>query len=270
MQINKSTPNSDITKKIEGASSQPSVTQSSNKTFTVRGVTFAMVYVQGGTFQMGATSELESDSFDDEKPSHSVTLSSYYIGETEVTQGLWEAVMGTTVSQQRDKKSKTWPLYGEGVNYPMYFITWDECKTFVSQLNSLTGQHFRLPTEAEWEFAARGGNKSKHYKYSGSNTLSTVAWCHDNSDKSTHPVKAKIANELGLYDMSGNVSEWCEDWYGSYSSGSQTNPAGPSSGSKRVSRGGCWENYERGCRVSCRYCDTPDYRIDCHGLRLAL
>ncbi len=245
-------------KKQEKREQTVPTTQSSNKTFTVNGVSFTMVYVQGGTFQMGATSEQESDAGDDEKPSHSVTLSSYYIGETEVTQGLWETVMGSNPSKFK------------GANNPVECVSWDDCKSFISKLNSLTGQRFRLPTEAEWEFAARGGSKSKHYKYSGSNTLSAVAWYKDNSGGSTHPVKTKSSNELGLYDMSGNVYEWCQDWYGGYSSGSQTNPAGPSSGSNRVIRGGCWFIIARFCRVSFRYYSTPDYRSYNLGLRLSL
>ena len=245
-------------KKQEKREQTVPTTQSSNKTFTVNGVSFTMVYVQGGTFTMGATSEQGSNAGDDEKPSHSVTLSSYYIGETEVTQGLWETVMGSNPSKFK------------GANNPVECVSWDDCKSFISKLNSLTGQRFRLPTEAEWEFAARGGSKSKHYKYSGSNTLSAVAWYKDNSGGSTHPVKTKSSNELGLYDMSGNVYEWCQDWYGGYSSGSQTNPAGPSSGSNRVIRGGCWFIIARFCRVSFRYYSTPDYRSYNLGLRLSL
>ena len=245
-------------KKQEKREQTVPTTQSSNKTFTVNGVSFTMVYVQGGTFTMGATSEQGSNAGDDEKPSHSVTLSSYYIGETEVTQGLWETVMGSNPSKFK------------GANNPVECVSWDDCKSFISKLNSLTGQRFRLPTEAEWEFAARGGSKSKHYKYSGSNTLSAVAWYKDNSGGSTHPVKTKSSNELGLYDISGNVYEWCQDWYGGYSSGSQTNPAGPSSGSNRVIRGGCWFIIARFCRVSFRYYSTPDYRSYNLGLRLSL
>ena len=245
-------------KKQEKREQTVPTTQSSNKTFTVNGVSFTMVYVQGGTFTMGATSEQGSNAGDDEKPSHSVTLSSYYIGETEVTQGLWETVMGSNPSKFK------------GANNPVECVSWDDCKSFISKLNSLTGQRFRLPTEAEWEFAARGGSKSKHYKYFGSNTLSAVAWYKDNSGGSTHPVKTKSSNELGLYDMSGNVYEWCQDWYGGYSSGSQTNPAGPSSGSNRVIRGGCWFIIARFCRVSFRYYSTPDYRSYNLGLRLSL
>ena len=226
--------------------------------------------MEGGTFTMGATSEQGSDADSDEKPAHQVALSSYYIGETEVTQALWQAVMGSTVDQQRDKANKEWTLRGVGTNYPMYYISWDECQEFVRKLNSLTGQAFRLPSEAEWEYAARGGNKSQGYKYSGSNTLGNVAWYTDNSGSETHPVKTKSPNELGIYDMSGNVWEWCQDWYGSYSSSSQTNPTGASSGSNRVNRGGCWTYTAAGCRVARRYGNSPSNRGYGLGFRLAL
>ena len=154
-----------------------------------------MVEVRGGTFTMGATSEQEVDAFGDEKPAHEVTLSDYYIGKTEVTQALWKAVMGNN------------PSYFEGENLPVECISWHDCKTFISKLNALTGKNFRMPTEAEWEYAARGGSKSRGYKYSGSNTLDDVAWYSGNSDSETHEVGTKSPNELGLYDMSGNVSE---------------------------------------------------------------
>ena len=227
----------------------------SNKTFTANGVSFTMVYVQGGTFTMGATSD-----------AHSVTLSSYYMGETEVTQALWEAVMGSLPS---DISSSSYDL--RGPQRPVCYVSWDDCQTFLSRLNSLTGQQFHLPTEAQWEYAARGGTKSRGYKYSGSNDVGSVAWYTSNTnDKGSHDVKTKQANELGLYDMSGNVWEWCQDWYGSYSSGSQTNPTGASSGSHRVGRGGSWFIYARYCRVSYRNESTPSLRDNCLGLRLAL
>ena len=229
-----------------------------NKTFTANGVSFTMVYVQGGTFTMGATSEQGSDAYDWEKPTHSVTLSSYMIGQTEVTQALWQAVMGNNPSRFTGDSRR-----------PVEEVSWDDCQEFLRKLNSITGQKFRLPTEAEWEFAARGGNKSNHYKYSGSNTLGNVAWYEDNSGITTHPVGTKAANELGIYDMSGNVWEWCNDWYGNYSSSSQTNPQGPSSGSYRVLRGGCWSSNTRDCRVSFRLIINPDYRDNGIGLRLA-
>ncbi|MGM9868271.1 MAG: SUMF1/EgtB/PvdO family nonheme iron enzyme [Sodaliphilus sp.] len=236
--------------------------------YTIGDVAFEMVNVEGGTFTMGATAEQGSDAEDDEKPAHQVTLSSYMIGKTEVTQALWEAVMGKSVSQIASENG--WETYGVGSNYPMYDISWDDCQTFIRKLNALTGKNFRLPTEAEWEFAARGGNNSRGYKYSGSNTLSNVAWYDDTSDGTTHPVGSKSPNELGIYDMSGNVWEWCSDWFGDYSSSSQSNPTGPNGGSIRVDRGGGWNGNAGGCRVSFRYGSTPSRRNYYHGLRLAL
>lgn len=242
-----------------------------NETFTVGGVSFTMVYVEGGTFTMGCTLE-QGGCGSDEKPTHSVTLSDYFIGETEVTQALWEAVMGTTVRQQRNKASTLWPMCGEGGNYPMYYVSWDECCEFVKRLNQMTGRTFRLPTEAEWEYAARGGNKSSVYRYSGSNNISSVAWYDGNSGSSTHPVAQKQANELGLYDMSGNVWEWCSDWYGRsyYSSSPQSNPKGLSSGSSRVLRGGSCINNARYCRVSDRNYIAPSLYYGNSGFRLVL
>ena len=228
------------------------------ETITVNGVSFDMIMVEGGTFTMGATSEQGEDAYSHEKPVHQVTLSDYYIGETEVTQALWKAVMGTN------------PSYFKGDSNPVEKVSWNDCQEFIRKLNSLTGRTFRLPTEAEWEYAARGGNQSKGYKYSGSNTLSSVAWYADNSSSQTHAVKTKSPNELGLYDMSGNVYEWCSDWYGSYQSSTQTNPQGPSSGSDRVLRGGSWEINARCCRVSLRNNYSPDVRYYDHGLRLVL
>ena len=232
---------------------------STEPSFTVNGVSFEMVKVEGGTFTMGATAE-QTGVFGDEKPTHQVTLPSYYIGKTEVTQELWQAVMGSN------------PSNFTGTNLPVEKVSWDDCKTFIAKLNALTGKNFRLPTEAEWEFAARGGNKSRGYKYCGSNTLSDVAWYVDNSDNKTHPVAAKTPNELGIYDMSGNVLEWCNDWYSSsyYTSESQTNPTGPDSGSSRVRRGGSWNYSEHTCRVSYRGDTTPSFRYNYLGLRLCL
>ena len=228
------------------------------KTFEVNGMTFQMVEVRGGTFTMGATSEQGSEAYDIEKPAHSVTLSSYYIGKTEVTQELWQAVMGSN------------PSYHKGDRKPVENVSWEDCRTFISKLNSLTGKKFRLPTEAEWEFAARGGIKSKGYKYSGSNSFGDVAWYLNNSGDTTHDVGTKSPNELGLYDMSGNVLEWCNDWYGNYSSSPSNNPTGPSSGSDRVSRGGSFGNSARFYRSSNRGNYTPGLRIGGLGLRLCL
>ncbi len=243
---------------------------SDNRTFTVNGVSFEMVAVKGGTFTMGCTDEQGGDCQNNESPAHSVTLSDYYIGKFEVTQKLWEAVMGTTVRQQRDKADPSWPMRGEGDNYPMYYVSWNDCKEFIGRLNQLTGANFSLPTEAEWEYAARGGVKSRGYKYSGSNSIADVAWYEDNSGSKTHNVGTKSPNELGIYDMSGNVYEWCEDWYGDYSGGSQTNPKGPSSGSNRVNRGGGWGDYAKYCRVSYRGGNSPDNRFNDLGFRVVL
>ena len=222
------------------------------------GISIDMVKVEAGTFMMGATSEMK-DPYSDEKPVHQVTLTNdYYMGKYEVTQALWQAVMGSN------------PSNFKGDNLPVETVNWNDCQEFISKLNSLTGRKFRLPTEAEWEYAARGGKKSRGYQYSGSRKISDVAWYEGNSRSKTHPVGRKQANELGIYDMSGNVWEWCSDWYGSYSSSSQTNPMGSDSGAKRVRRGGSWCYIARICRSSYRSGDAPDCRGLYLGLRLAL
>ncbi|MBR4312792.1 MAG: formylglycine-generating enzyme family protein [Bacteroidaceae bacterium] len=239
----------------------PAFANGDKKTYTVNGVSFTMVDVEGGTFTMGATSEQGSDAKSDEKPAHKVTLNNYSIGETEVTQALWQAVMGTNPSN-----------FKGDLQCPVEQVSWNDCQTFIKKLNQLTGENFRLPTEAEWEYAARGGKSSKGYKYSGSNTIGDVAWYTSNSSSKTHAVKTKQPNELGIYDMSGNVYEWCSDWYDHdyYSSSAQTNPTGPSSGSSRVLRGGSWSNSARYCRLANRSYNSPDNRLNCLGLRLAL
>ena len=228
-----------------------------DKVFTANGVSFTMIAVKGGTFTMGATSE-QTGAASDESPTHGVTLSDYYIGETEVTQELWSAVMGSNPSN-----------FTGNMQRPVERVSWDDCQTFISKLNELTGETFRLPTEAQWEYAARGGNESKGYTYSGSNAIDDVAWCWYNSGEMTHPVKTKAPNELGIYDMSGNVLEWCSDWYGSYSSAAQTDPTGPSTGSNRVRRGGSWYDFPTGCRVANRYYYAPTFSYHDLGLRLA-
>ncbi|WP_444382447.1 SUMF1/EgtB/PvdO family nonheme iron enzyme [Prevotella sp.] len=222
------------------------------------GISIDMIRVEAGTFTMGATAEMKNPN-DDEKPTHRVTLTNdYYIGKYEVTQALWQAVMG--------KKTSKFKWY----NLPVEQVSWDACQKFISKLNRITGKTFRLPTEAEWEYAARGGNKSRGYQYSGSNNLSDVAWYGDNSGNKTHAVGTKQPNELGIYDMSGNVREWCQDWYGVYSSSSQVNPTGANSGSYRVFRGSSWLGSAWGCRSCFRSYNSPDYRGSDLGLRLVL
>lgn len=226
---------------------------------TVNGVEFTMIYVAGGTFQMGSNEYSSSSIGSATRPVHQVTLDDYYIGETEVTQELWQAVMGSNPS-----------YYTTSNKQPVERVSWEDCQMFIANLNQLTGKQFRLPTEAEWEFAARGGNQSHGYEYSGSNNLSNVAWYDYNYSGKTHEVAKKSANELGIYDMSGNVQEWCQDWYGRYSSDAQTNPTGPSSGSKRVERGGCFNSSDVYCRVASRGNEEPDRKGEFLGLRLAL
>lgn len=229
-----------------------------DKTFTVRGVSFTMVAVRGGSFRMGATGGKVSHSYYDDNPAHSVTLSDYRIGQKEVTQALWRAVMGNN------------PSNFKGDQRPVEMVSWDNCQKFIRKLNQLTGEHFRLPTEAEWEYAARGGNRSRGYTYAGGNDIDQVAWYGGNSGGTTHDVGTKQANELGLYDMSGNVFEWCQDWYADYSTNSQTNPTGPTTGTIRVYRGGSWWHNDQYCRVSDRRYHSPVIQYYYLGFRLAL
>ena len=273
--------------------------------FEVEGIAFNMIRVDGGTFTMGATPEQINEAMDDEKPEHKVTLSSFYIGETQVTQALWENVM------------KANPSYFKGdLRLPVESVTWNDCQSFIKKLSQLTGRKFYLPTEAQWEFAARGGKRSQGYKYAGSNNINRVAWCVDsrkndlveqkhaasndwllydmlnsvtsrrfqlpgdkqlvgdmeisNSDISgTCVVASKSPNELGLYDLSGNVWEWCQDVSGKYGD-EQNNPTGPSLGDYRVIRGGSWHSSAGACRVSFRNSFSPDDKSNILGLRLVL
>ena len=215
-----------------------------------------MVQVEGGSFQMGGTSEQGSDVYSDEKPVHEVTLSDYYMGKYEVRQSEWEAVMGSNPSRFK------------GADLPVERVSWEDCHEFIGRLNALTGLNFKLPTEAQWEYAARGGRLSKGYKYSGSNNLGEVGWYGSNSGNCTHRVGEKQPNELGLYDMSGNVREWCEDWYGDYRITSQRDPLGAASGSGRVRRDGGWNIGAGDCRVSLRLSTLPDFRGSYLGFRL--
>ena len=223
------------------------VESSEKETFTVNGVSFDMVRVDGGTFEMGSD---DSEAFDDEQPVHSETVRDFYIGSTEVTQDLWETVMGKN------------PSYFKGGDLPVEQVSWDDCLEFCKRLSELTGRKFRLSTEVEWEYAARGGNRSRGYKYSGSNDIESVAWYNGNLNSKTHPVASKQPNELGLYDMTGNVWEWTSDlWSDNYSSNR--------GGSLRVCRGGSWHDDARFCRSACRNNGSPGSRYADLGLRLA-
>lgn len=230
-----------------------------SREFEVNGVSFRMKPVEGGTFMMGAADD-DSEACDDEKPRHKVTLDGFWMAETQVTQALWEAVMGNN------------PSHFKGANRPVECVNWDDCQEFLKKLNALTGQRFCLPTEAQWEYAARGGKHSQGYKYAGSNDLGSVAWYGGNANCQTHDVKQKQPNELGLYDMTGNVWEWCNDWYdgGYYGNSPEHNPQGPGSGNFRVLRGGSWSINARICRLSYRIIIDPDFRYCNYGLRLAL
>ena len=220
----------------------------------VKGIPFKMIRVEGGSFQMGATTEQEDEAKDDEKPVHQVTLNSYYLGETVVTQELWIAVMDDNSYRNPEKKAKEW-------------VSWYDCQEFINKLNSITGKSFRLPYEAEWEFAARGGNRSKVYKFAGSNNFEEVGWPFGYE---RHFVAQLKSNELGLYDMSGNVAEWCDDWYDEnyYSYSPELNPKGPDEGTKRIKRG--FGTHISDYRVSARHPSSPDFSYEHIGFRLAL
>lgn len=224
---------------------------------------YKMVYVSGGTYTMGCTFEhsRDMDQFTrEEKPVHNVTVNSFYMGQTEVTQALWKAVMG---DESTNSVMRHWYFnLGYGANYPAYNVSYEDAEIFIRKLNSLTGCSFRLPTEEEWEYAARGGNRSHGYKFSGSDDLDCVAWSGQGKD-GTLPVAQKLANELGLYDMSGNVQEWCSSlWCKDYNSNR--------TGLERVYRGGGWINGNTWlCRISNRFKGSPSYYDSELGLRLA-
>ena len=232
-------------------------------TVTINGVDFQFANVAGGTFTMGGTADQGSDAYENEFPTHQVTLNTFFIGKTEVTQAQWKAVMGKANN----------PSKFVGDNLPVDYVSWEDCKEFITKLNKMSSHTFRLPTEAEWEFAARGGIKSKGYRYSGSNNISEVAWYSSpaNPLTSTHEVATLKPNEIGLYDMSGNLNEWCNDEWSDYTAEAQVNPKGPSTGSAtRIRRGGCWENYYRVCRVAYRGQSGLKARSNTFGFRLVL
>ena len=245
-----------VRKEREEAERKRRETGYSNGILKVNSAEYPMVYVSGGSFMMGSD---DSDAQSDERPVHRVTLSSYRIGKYEVTQELWEAVMGNN------------PSCFKGARRPVENVSWDDCQTFIRKLNSMTGQTFKLPTEAQWEFAARGGNSSNGYKYSGSNYIDNVAWHNGNSGSRTHDVGTKSPNELGIHDMSGNVDELCNDEYGYYSGKYVSDPSGPLTGSQlRTIRGGTWDYAAKSCRVSSRSISVYNYRSYNQGLRLCL
>lgn len=282
-QVVKQSPTTDVKQQVKTATSQPiekeeqkkeevavSPKDETRKVFTIGAVSFTMIKVDGGSFMMGVSSEQDSDAYADEMPVHEVQLSDYYVGETEVTQALWYAVLGLSIEQQRDKKKSELSLRGVGDSYPVYYVSYDDCKAFIKVLNRLTNANFRLLTEAEWEYAARGGNKKSMYKYAGSPTIDQVGWYKENSNNSSQPVASKTPNELGLYDMTGNVSEWCVDWYDNYTTAKQVDPQGAQNGMYRVYRGGSWYDKMADCRVTCRTGWESDYRNTNLGFRLAL
>lgn len=215
-----------------------------------------MVRVEGGTYMMGRNMGTDKEVKEDETPAHEVTLSDYYIGKYEVTQEEWEAVMGTNPAKFKDPKR------------PVEQVGWQDCVDFAEKLSRLTGKKFRLPTEAEWEYAARGGKLSKDYKYAGSNDADEVAWYVSNCGGETHPVGQKKPNELGLYDMSGNVWEWVSDWHGYYRPQPQTNPTGPHISSEKVKRGGATGDDALQCRTTQRHFSLAWYRIPDLGCRV--
>jgi PKD repeat protein len=221
---------------------------------------YGMMPVQGGSFMMGCTAE-QINCDKDETPLHSVTLSNYYLGKYEVTQALWEEIMGSN------------PAFFKGSTLPVHMVNWYDIQEFITKLNKQSGLNFRLPTEAEWEFAARGGINSNKTLYSGSSDIREVGWYLQNAGNTTNSVGLKKSNELGLYDMSGNVYEWCSDWYGNYIDVPQTNPQGPAVGDPvtgKVIRGGSWGDIERYCRVSWRMGKKPEEPGKGTGFRLAI
>ncbi len=224
------------------------------------GIAYKLIRVDGAAFNMGNDTKTDPDARTDEYPAHKVHLDTFFIGETLVTQELWQEVMGCN------------PSYFKGKRLPVESVSWNECQLFILKMRKMTGLKLRLPTEAEWEYAARGGNRSQGFRFAGSNIIDEVAWYDKNSGNTTHDVGMKCPNEIGMYDMSGNVWEWCQDWYSdnTYVAGSVKNPTGKMKGISRVIRGGGWSNTMRGCRSTNRSSCNPATAYNFIGLRLAL
>jgi formylglycine-generating enzyme required for sulfatase activity len=219
-----------------------------------------MIFVKGGCYRMGDT---VGGGEPDEKPVHEVCVNDFYIGKYEVTQRQWQRIMGNNPSR----------FSNCGDNCPVEQVSWNDTQDFIRKLNSQSGKQYRLPTEAEWEYAARSGGKGEKWAGTSSeSSLGDYAWYSANSGGSSHPVGQKQPNGLGLHDMAGNVWEWCQDWYGGsyYSQSPRDNPGGPSSGSDRIYRGGCWRVTARNLRAACRRGDYPGARDSFLGFRLAL
>ena len=226
----------------------------------VQGVTISMQRVEGGSFMMGSTIEQSDRDIYTDKPAHLVFLSPYYIATTEVTNALWRVVM---------PEKETLAPKGYPTN-PVSYISWHDAQEFVRRLDSITGLPFRLPTEAEWEYAARGGAKSERFRFAGDMIADSVGWLYPYAGNWSHPVARKRPNELGLYDMTGNVSEWCQDRFGAYTLNTMPDPCGPDTGSYRVARGGSYDNCVANSHISVRYWYTPETTAGYIGLRVAL
>lgn len=247
-----------------------------NFTEDTDGLGIPMVFIEETTFIMGATEEQGDDKEDDENL-HSVTISPFFIGATEITQGQWKKVMGTSLRDMFDKikPDHEFGRYGEGDNLPMYYVTWNDASDFCRRLSEITGLNYRLPTESEWELAARGGS-GKTTKYAGSDEIDAVGWHVDNSDMDrtnkgnpvAHPVATLPANAIGLHDMSGNVCEWVADYYSPYPKEETTDPLGKDFNGDRVYRGGAFRSSKNYCRISFRNSNAPDYASEAIGFRV--
>lgn len=227
--------------------------------FEVNGVPFNMQRVEGGVFVMGGTPEQHREHISTDLPTHTVALNAFYIAPVEVTQALWRAVM------------PEWEFVEDMYisSFPICYVSWYDCQEFIRRLDSITGMPFRLPTEAEWEFAARGGNKSQGFQFAGSNDIDTVSWSSHNAGFRMHSVGQKLPNELLLYDMTGNVSEWCSDWYAHYHLATEPNPKGADKGDLKVIRGGSYDNCKENSYLSRREYQDPNLATNYCGLRLA-